>query len=93
MTRKDYVLLASAFFSCRPGFDSYSAERSEQWEADVRRIAQALASDNPRFDREKFLLACGYDSQLFRRIAFPSIDNTPVTYDTLYGVVKDDVDF
>lgn len=27
----------------------------------VRTIADHFARDNPRFDREKFLAACGYD--------------------------------
>lgn len=48
MTRKDYRILANAI---KIAMDS---------KIDVALcIADALASDNPRFNREKFLLACG----------------------------------
>lgn len=51
MTRKDYVLIASAIREARVSQD---VDRENMAGA----IAVKLAEDNPRFDREIFLLAC-----------------------------------
>ena len=59
MTRKDYVLIAAALLTQRPGRESYTMS---QWLCDVQVICNALAQDNPRFDRERFLKACGVQS-------------------------------
>lgn len=53
MTRKDYVLLAKTIASA--AVDGDESER-EYW---AKLIADALAGDNPRFDRERFLKASG----------------------------------
>lgn len=57
MTRKDYVLLAAAIkaASAAPGY----AERNAFV---AHAIADALARENPRFDRERFLRAAGVAS-------------------------------
>ena len=58
MSRKDYELIARAIavqmklFAAEP--DSQEAIRST-----AERIATALGMDNPRFDRARFLSACG----------------------------------
>jgi hypothetical protein len=63
MTRKDYVLIAEAAATARPnprsdrGKDWYDG-----WHVTVCALANALANDNPRFDRERFLKACGVQS-------------------------------
>lgn len=51
MTRKDYQLIAQAIADvwCENTAQLYIAES----------IADALAQDNPRFDRARFLDACG----------------------------------
>lgn len=54
MTRKDYERLAAALLSTRPMGD----ERFEGWSDAVKAVANALAADNPRFDRERFVAAC-----------------------------------
>ena len=54
MTRKDYVLLAAAIASA----DCYD-DGELIGPAVVQAIADALAQDNPRFDRDRFLTACG----------------------------------
>jgi hypothetical protein len=56
MTRKDYQRLANALASNRPIEGQPIA--LEQWQTDCKHIADALASDNPRFDRARFLGAC-----------------------------------
>jgi len=59
-SRKDYHLLAAALREERPGA-TWSANKWVQWMLDCRAVAKALALDNPRFDKEKFLNACGWD--------------------------------
>lgn len=65
MTRKDYKLLARAIWGSAFVSDPIHAPVGEriyaqkQWLTTVRHIADALANDNPRFDRAKFELACG----------------------------------
>jgi len=57
MTRRDYVAIAAAL----------AAERACWTKADgifaltsaANRIADVMSRDNPRFDRERFLAACG----------------------------------
>ena len=57
MSKKDYVLIAAALRESCDDTAPYAAQR--QWRADVTSIQIALAADNPRFDCERFLIACG----------------------------------
>lgn len=55
MTKKDYILIASVL---------KDFHKSEQmgWGFDIdNAFADILASKNPRFDKEKFLKACGVE--------------------------------
>lgn len=61
MTRKDYVLLAEALASVLPDNVGNGYE-SEQHARDCAAVADALARENARFDRERFLKACGVQS-------------------------------
>ncbi len=55
MTRKDYQLIAQVFANV-----GEMVELSETIGADLaRNLADALQADNPRFDRARFLEACG----------------------------------
>ena len=58
MTKKDYIAFADALKRERPA-DHWDANKHVQWNLDVRAIAAVLARDNARFDRERFLTACG----------------------------------
>jgi len=66
MTRKDYKLLARALWGSAFVNDSQIVMMTDgefiyaqrQWETAVRHIADALAQDNPRFNRATFLTAC-----------------------------------
>ena len=64
MTRKDYVLIAAALKAARQNSNYRDAQEQmvEQHSADTRAIADALARDNPRFDRNRFLVAAGVQS-------------------------------
>jgi hypothetical protein len=59
MTRKDYILIAAAIKAVNRSHDS-SVVNGIRWTAE--RIADVLARDNPRFDRERFLTAAGVQS-------------------------------
>ena len=63
MTRKDYQLIASALAPVNAWYDDYSNVTRDH-AIEVRAmiassLATTLALDNPRFDRDKFLKACG----------------------------------
>lgn len=72
MTRKDYVLIAETLRRRREELVPYAentydhAEVARHWigklegvDSASRCLADALVADNPRFDRERFLVACG----------------------------------
>jgi hypothetical protein len=65
MTRKDYVALAAALRDTllinlsTP--DQLAGAKAAHHSA-VTRVAVVLARDNPRFDRARFLAACGVQS-------------------------------
>jgi hypothetical protein len=52
MTRKDYVLIATSIECAWYLNDS-------QRETIAKDFANSLSMDNPRFDRDRFLVACG----------------------------------
>lgn len=62
MTRKDYVLIAAALrdtllINCPT--TEYLAGAQAAYASVTGRVADAMAKDNPRFQRGKFLVACG----------------------------------
>jgi hypothetical protein len=59
MTRKDYILIAAAIKGARAQFPKQTLHGSRLV---AEYIADALAHDNPRFDRARFLTACGVQS-------------------------------
>ena len=66
MTRKDYVAIAEAInVSSLRGYDprewgqSYLNGREDALTVVARNIADVMQADNPRFDRSRFLKACG----------------------------------
>lgn len=58
MTRKDYILIAAAIASMPTHAPALRTAR----ESAARVLADALAADNPRFDRGRFLKAAGVQS-------------------------------
>ena len=54
MTRKDYQLIATVLKNF--GLEDYPTDDRDTIAYD---LADALASDNPRFDRDRFLVAAG----------------------------------
>lgn len=63
MTRKDFQKIAEALYRSKPladELDRNECERREaaQWKWDVECVISALATTNPRFDRDKFMSVC-----------------------------------
>ncbi len=56
MTRKDYVLIADAL---KRAGNACASPSPIQHATDCHVLADALARDNPRFDRARFLKASG----------------------------------
>ena len=57
MTRKDYVLIAAALDAARRASNDDDVQEGVTFAA--RHLCIDLAATNPRFDRERFLEACG----------------------------------
>lgn len=62
MTRKDYVLIAQAIKG-QVNFFIGDQLVLQVIKAIAISVAMALATDNPRFDRDRFMQACGFDQQ------------------------------
>lgn len=60
MSRKDYQAIAAAIKSQTPLADESTASPMFWLERIAMRLADTLAQDNPRFDRARFLAACGF---------------------------------
>lgn len=67
MTRKDYIAIAEALTDSQLS-NARSLEEAQHWHAQwstcVVTIADVLAADNPRFDRQRFYAAT-FDQQRF----------------------------
>jgi hypothetical protein len=71
MSKKDYILLAQAMKDSKPSksglaetqikYKLVESASDKQWNNDVISLSDSLAQDNPRFNRAKFLQACGYN--------------------------------
>lgn len=57
MTRKDFELIASVMRNNQPHY--MDQPMHSQWASDCNRLADRFAEVNERFDRGKFLKACG----------------------------------
>lgn len=66
MTRKHFALIAEALRRARPAPVEQAsfgdALAFQAWQRAVSNLAGALAGTNARFDRERFLSACGFDA-------------------------------
>lgn len=57
MSRKDYILIAAALHTVQLHITPGTARAT--FNNAVNKLADALATDNPRFNRERFLTAAG----------------------------------
>jgi hypothetical protein len=64
MTRKDYVMIAEVIAT------SWHASADSKRDIAVN-LAEVFETDNPRFDRDRFLSACGVTSSLAERMFTP----------------------
>lgn len=58
MTRKDYVMIAETLADLMADFNNGGDDTISLTLVAVE-LAETLAKDNPRFDRDRFLTACG----------------------------------
>jgi hypothetical protein len=58
VTRKDYVLIADTLANLMSDFNN-CGDDSVSLSLVAEELADTLAKDNPRFDRDRFLTACG----------------------------------
>lgn len=58
MTRKDYVIIAETLSNLMSDFNN-GGDDTVSLTLVAHELAEALASDNVRFDRSRFLTACG----------------------------------
>jgi hypothetical protein len=58
MTKKDYVVIAAVLDRIRLDFDM-DGDDTVSLSLVAEELATALADTNPRFDRARFLTACG----------------------------------
>lgn len=54
MTRQHFKAIAAAMAAVKP------TRNTAQWDKHVLALADMCAQENPRFDRTRFLAACGY---------------------------------
>lgn len=66
MTKKDFELIARAVLDSRPlgATPQYAEWANGQCDMTAERLADALATTNPKFDRARFLAACGVQDEL-----------------------------
>lgn len=65
MTCKDYIRIAELARNAkpRPSMDMWSCRIVDRENYLKETICPWLLQDNPRFDRERFLAACGVDTE------------------------------
>lgn len=60
MTRKDYTAIAAHLAETWEYCNTPSTTKQQVLEECIRRIADVLEDDNPRFDRQRFYQAANY---------------------------------
>ncbi len=66
MTRKDYELIAKAFKTCHEictASPNPPRTKAEVIEELAKHLSLDLNDDNPKFDRNRFLKACGIEEK------------------------------
>ena len=76
MTKKDYELIALGLRMAKPSrninpypieaqgqkiIDVYAYGKDNAWNNACKTLADYLSTDNPRFDKKRFLTACGIE--------------------------------
>lgn len=68
-SKRHYEALAKAMSEAKPSPDRFSlglgddtVSQRGQWYTDVEQIVSMLIADNPKFDNDKFIKACGADT-------------------------------
>lgn len=64
MTKKDYELIANGFYRARIINEKRNAKLFDGINIAMMFVVDQLEANNPRFDRNKFLTACGIDNRV-----------------------------
>lgn len=62
LEHRHFAFIAATLAACEPGGGDYSEAEHQQWQDTVTAFAGACAASNPRFDRARFLSACGVEA-------------------------------
>lgn len=63
ISRKHFQLIADGLKEQKPA-KHWDANKHTQWNLDVKAVAKALSSLNPRFDFGRFYKACGVENDI-----------------------------
>jgi hypothetical protein len=61
MEHRHFAVVAGILSAARPAGLNMQKAQWAYWQHMARTFADELAHTNPRFDRQRFLRACGYD--------------------------------
>jgi hypothetical protein len=64
MSKKDYINLSNALRSVKPVLNTTDCPIFIEWLKCCQQIAVACQRDNARFDRKRFMMACGLQDTL-----------------------------
>lgn len=64
MSKKDYINLSNALRSVKPALSTTDCPIFVEWLKCCQQIALACQRDSARFDRKRFMLACGLTNTL-----------------------------
>jgi hypothetical protein len=64
MTKQDYIIVAEVLNRVR---GMYWVSKAGRYNAIVEELAAAFAEDNPRFNQDKFIDACGLEEEGYER--------------------------
>ncbi len=62
LTKKYYEMVAGALHDAHTRFPEVRPDAAQQSEDDAHALADVFERDNPKFDRARFLKACGVAS-------------------------------
>jgi hypothetical protein len=59
MQRRHYEMIAAILANAKPDHAAKTPDAYAQWMVSLDRFATTFKLDNPRFDRDRFIKACG----------------------------------
>ena len=90
MTKKDYELIARAFYNQMTSTTVFGTSEQLAIKGTAMLLSVYLAEQNPKFNRSKFLMDCGHDKQELRAWLLDNGYKTikPTHLDNVYLIKK-----